>query len=198
MSQHTLGFDVGLSGVRSAVVRDDGTLVAHARRPHERARISDGIAEHDPSDWLEGVLATGREALAAADVAGIDAIGVAALGPAPLLVDDTLRPLTNALLFSLDRRAEPQRQRMLEEAPVTWSRVPSNLAPAAEASAGTLDNALPKLAWGAEHEPAITGRAAWALDATGFVVSTLTGVAVMDSIPACAVPATAASSSAAR
>ena len=185
MSQHALGFDVGLSGVRAAVVRDDGALVASARRASERPRIADGIAEHDPADWLEGVLATGREALAAAEGARIDVIGVAALGPAPLLVDDTLRPLTNALLFSLDRRAEPQRRRMLEEAAaVTLSRVLPNLAPPAEASAATLDNALPKLAWWAEHEPALTGRAAWALDATGFVVSSLTGVPVMDSITA--------------
>jgi xylulokinase len=186
MSQHALGFDVGLSGVRAAVVRDDGALVAGARRPHERPRIADGIAEHDPADWLGGVLATGRQALAAAEGARIEAIGVAALGPAPLLVDDTLRPLTNALLFGLDRRAEPQRRRMLEEAAaaVHSSRVPPNLAPPAEASAATLDNALPKLAWWAEHEPTITGRAAWALDATGFVVSSLTGVPVMDSITA--------------
>src|ERR1700754_2165534 len=112
MSQHALGFDVGLSGVRAAVVRDDGALVARARRPHERPHIADGIAEHDPADWLRGVLATGRQALAAAEGARIEAIGVAALGPAPLLVDDTLRPLTNALLFGLDRRAEPQRRRM--------------------------------------------------------------------------------------
>ena len=107
MTQHALGFDVGLSGVRAAVVRDDGSLVASARRSHQRARLEDGIAEHDPADWLEGLLATGRQALAATEGVRIDAIGVAALGPAPLLVDDDLRPLTNALLFSLDRRAVP-------------------------------------------------------------------------------------------
>ena len=132
------------------------------------------------------MLATGREALAATEGTRIDAIGVAALGPAPLLVDDALRPLTNALLFSLDRRAEPLRRRMLEEdAAVTLSRVLPNLAPLGDESKVTLDNALPKLAWWAEHEPTITGQAAWALDATGFIVGSLVGVPVMDSITAC-------------
>ncbi len=186
MSQHALGFDVGLSGVRAAVVRDDGALVAGARRSHRRARLEHGTAEHDPADWLEGMLATGREALAATEGTRIDAIGVAALGPAPLLVDDSLRPLTNALLFSLDRRAEPLRRRMLEEdAAVTLSRVLPNLAPLGDESKVTLDNALLKLAWWAEHEPTITAQAAWALDATGFVVGSLVGVPVMDSITAC-------------
>ncbi len=62
MSQHALGFDVGLSGVRATVIRDDGSLIATARRPHARAVLGDGIAEHDPEDWLGGVAAAGRDA----------------------------------------------------------------------------------------------------------------------------------------
>jgi xylulokinase len=163
MSEHALGFDVGLSGVRATVVREDGVLVASARRPHQRARTGDGIAEHDPLDWLDGVAAAGREAVAAAGDARIACVGVAALGPTPVLVDEGLRPLTTALLFALDRRAEPQRLRM---------------------DAPTGDNALPKLAWWLEREPALAARAAWALDATGFVVASLTGRPAMDSITA--------------
>jgi xylulokinase len=179
MTQHALGFDVGLSGVRATVVRDDGVLVSSARRPHRRARMSDGIAEHDPHDWLDGIAEAGREALASAGAAPdrpaahprVAAVGVAALGPAPVLVDAELRPLTKALLFALDRRSEPQRLAMVERAP-------------GEDARATLDNALPKLAWWLDHDPALAGRAAWALDATGFVVAALTGVAVMDSVTA--------------
>jgi xylulokinase len=168
MTKHALGVDVGLSGVRAAVVREDGVLVAGSRRPHRRARTGPGIAEHDPGDWLEGVAEAGREALAAARDAPIACLGVAALGPAPVLVDDELRPLTSALLFALDRRAEPQRLAMAEGA----------------SAAATLDNALPKLAWWLEHEPGAAERAAWALDAAGFVVGALTGVPVMDTVTA--------------
>jgi xylulokinase len=171
MSEHALGFDVGLSGVRATVVRDDGALVASARRAHERARLGDGIAEHDPADWLEGVERAGREAVRGAGDVPIAAIGVSALGPAPVLVDDDLLPLTTAPLFALDRRADPQRRRIADAA-------------AEDHAAATLDNALPKLAWWIERDPSLADRATWALDATGFVVGSLSGVPVMDSITA--------------
>ena len=166
-----MGVDVGLTGIRAAVVRRDGTLAASARRRHQRARFGEGIAEHDPRDWLQGMVATGKEAVAGAGDVPIGAIGVAALGPAPLLVDGALAPLTKAPLFSLDRRAEPQRRRMTRGL-------------AAEVAARTLDNALPKLAWWRDNEPTLSTRAAWALDATGFLVASLTGVPVMDTVTA--------------
>lgn len=171
MSEGALGVDVGLTGVRATVVRSDGTPAATARRPHGHVRMGEGIAEHDPAEWVEGMAAASREAVARSRDVRIAAIGVAALGPAPVLVDAALAPLTTAPLFSLDRRAEPQRRSMTR-----------GLAP--EAAAGTLDNALPKLAWWRDHDPGASEHAAWALDATGFLVAWLTGVAVMDTVTA--------------
>ncbi len=65
-----------------------------------------------------------------------------------------------ALLFSLDGRADAERERL----------------------GTTPDHALPKLLWWREHEPSLWRRAAWALDFTGFLVAGLTGSAVQDSI----------------
>ena len=79
---------------------------------------------------------------------------------------------------------------MLEEssaahAAVTLGNILPNLDPLPPVrEAATLDNALPKLAWWLEHDPGLESRAAWALDATGFVNGALTGVPVMDSITA--------------
>ncbi len=87
-------------------------------------------------------------------------VAVCALGPAPILVDASLEPLTPALLFSLDRRAEAERKRL----------------------GTTHDHALPKLLWWREHDPSVWKRAASALDLTGFLVARLTGNAVQDSI----------------
>jgi xylulokinase len=87
-------------------------------------------------------------------------VAVCALGPSPILVDESLEPLTPALLFSLDGRAEAERDRL----------------------GTTADHALPKLLWWREHEPSLWRRAAWALDLTGFLVAGLTGSAVQDSI----------------
>jgi sugar (pentulose or hexulose) kinase len=45
-----------------------------------------------------------------------------------------------------------------------------------------LDHALPVMEWWREHAPDVFGRAAYALDASGFLVSWLTGLPVMDRI----------------
>ncbi len=147
-----------MSAVRAAVVDAEGRVYAAARR--ELATTLDrGRAEHDPREWLAGALAVAREAARGAG-GRIEAVGVGALGPAPLLVDADLEPLTPALLFALDRRAEEQRR----------------------ALGVTHDHALPKLLWWQEHEPATWRRAATALDATGFLVARLTGRPTMDVI----------------
>jgi xylulokinase len=142
-----LGIDVGSTGVRAAVLADDGRLLGRARRPVATRTPAPGWVEQDPRDWLAGALGAGAEAVRAADVVP-DAVGVGALGPAPVLVDDALEPLAAAPLYALDGRAEPQRRRM---------------------GAG-IDSALPTLAWFAERRPGLARRAAHALDATGFLV----------------------------
>jgi xylulokinase len=148
---------VGLSGVRAAVLDDDGRLLAASRRPL-RPSLARSRAEIDPSVWLDATLGAGAEAIRMSR--DVDAVAVCALGPAPLLVDASLEPLTPALLFSLDRRAESERERL----------------------GTTHDHALPKLLWWREHEPSLWRRAAWALDLTGFLVTRLTGVPVQDAI----------------
>jgi xylulokinase len=143
--------------VRAAVLDEEGRLLGAARRPLA-PRLGPGRAEQDPAAWLDALLASGREALDGR--AEVDAVGVAALGPAPVLVDTAHAPLAPALLFSLDRRAEPQRVRL----------------------GTTHDHALPKLRWWQENEPGLWRAAALALDATGFLVARLTGIPAMDEL----------------
>ncbi|HMG99404.1 MAG TPA: FGGY family carbohydrate kinase, partial [Gaiellales bacterium] len=155
-----LGIDVGLSGVRAAVVDEHGALLGSGRAGGRPRLTADG-AEADPREWLLGALEAGAAAVVEAGVE-VDAIGVSALGPAPVLVTREGEAVSPALLFGLDRRAEEQRARL----------------------GVTHDHALPKLLWWAEHEPERMVRAATAVDAAGFVVAGLCGELVMDSITA--------------
>jgi xylulokinase len=159
-----LGIDIGMSGVRAAVLDQQGNLQGAARRPLVPRFPAPGLAEQDPAAWIDAVLAAGREAVRAVSAAGgrVAAVGVGALGPAPALYDDSLQPLTPAYLFALDRRAEAERERL----------------------GVSQDHALPKLLWWADREPDLVQRAAWALDATGYVVAALTGVPTMDTVTA--------------
>jgi xylulokinase len=148
-----------LTGARAALLDAGGRLLGSGRRPLETSYAA-GRAEQDPRAWVSAALAAAREAVGRAEGVDVAAIGVGALGPAPILLDDGLEPLTPALLFSLDRRAENQRARL----------------------AVGPDHALPKLLWWQEHEPQLLRRAAWAVDATGYIVCALTGKPTMDSI----------------
>ncbi len=142
----------------------DGRLLGRGRRELATHVPAQGLAEHDPRAWLDGALAAGADAVVEAGGASIDAVGIAGLGPAPVLVDDALEPLTPALLFALDTRAEAQR--------LSLPGVASH------------DHALPKLLWWASVDPGLVRRAAFALDATGYLVARLTGVPTMDAITA--------------
>ena len=155
-----LGIDVGMSGVRAAVLDERGELLGTgvAATP---VRLTPERAEADPRQWLQGALTAGAAAVAEAR-AEVEMIGVSALGPAPVLVTSEGEALSPALLFGLDRRAEEQ----------------------CEALGVTHDHALPKLRWWAEREPGLVSRAATALDATGYVVAGLCGVLTMDAITA--------------
>ena len=137
-----LGIDVGLSGVRAAVVDERGALLGSGRAGG-RPRLTADRAEADPREWLLGALEAGAAAVVEAGVE-VDAIGVSALGPAPVLVTREGEAVSPALLFGLDRRAEEQRARL----------------------GVTHDHALPKLLWWAEHEPGRVARSAMAVDAT--------------------------------
>src|SRR5262249_9453880 len=99
-----LGIDIGTSGVRAAVLDDRGRLLGHGAGRH-RPRMAAARAEQAPAAWVRGAFAAGRDAVRQAGVARLDAVGVGALGPAPVLLDAAGAPLTPALLYGLDRRA---------------------------------------------------------------------------------------------
>ena len=172
MDDATLGIDVGLTGARAAVLARDGRVLGHARVACRDMRLGPGRAEHDPAGWVAEATSAAHAAIDAAGVTGVDAITVTALGPAPLLVDRDLVPVTPALIFSLDRRAEPIRRGLADELGLGEADLSS-------------DHCVPKLLWWREHAPEIWSRASLAMDATGFIVASLIGKPVMDTITAC-------------
>ena len=167
---YTLGIDLGVSGARAAVVGLDAN-VAGGGRVARPARPGSGIGPHDPGQWVADVLAAARAALAEAAVARVEAIAVAALGPAPVLVNASLHSIAPACLLSLDPRLEEQRIRLLDAHGLEAADVPPG-------------HPIPQLLWWQEHAAAAWGRAAMVLDATGFLVGALTGVPTMDTVTA--------------
>ena len=82
----SLGIDVGLSGVRASVMRDDGRVLATARCVSSPT-FAEGLAEQDPRGWLAGAIEAGSRAVAEAATI-VDGVAVVALGPVPVPTPD--------------------------------------------------------------------------------------------------------------
>jgi Sugar (pentulose and hexulose) kinases len=104
-----LCLDIGSSAVKAAVVSEGGEVLGRARGPVSTSHGPGGSHEVDARQWIEGALASGRQALRiAASVGGkrpdIRAIAASGNGPTLVAVDAALLPLGPALSW-LDRRA---------------------------------------------------------------------------------------------
>lgn len=97
-----LGIDQGSSGARAVVLTSDGEVLGSGRVPCRDLRRTTGGTEHDASSWLDESCSAARFALEAAGCTDVDAIGVGALGPAPVVVDAELRPLAASPLFPIE------------------------------------------------------------------------------------------------
>lgn len=172
MTVSVLGIDLGMSGARAAVIDGAGNLLGRGRAAHRPNGQVDDRIERDPAGWVEDVVAAARVALEQAGHPHVAAIGIGALGPCPVLLDEDLQPLGPAPLFSIDGRAQPQRRRLLEKLGIADDAI-------------SPDHAIPRLLWMQEHEPARFRRAFRVVDAAGYLVAALTGRPVMDPATAC-------------
>ncbi len=156
-----LGIDLGITGARAALVDRAGALIAKGRAPVEAKGAS--IA---PADWIAAIIAAVRQSCAGR-VSKIDAIGIGALGPCPVLLDETGAVLGDVPVFSTETSAEAERQAILRA-----HGLPAEiLGP---------DHVLPRLAHWQRTRPDIMSRAHLVVDAAGYVVAWLTGRPVMD------------------
>jgi xylulokinase len=103
-----LCFDIGSSAVKAAIISEEGSLVAIARRPVPLAHGLGGAHEADAGRWIDAALDAGAEAVSSAKRSGgkleLRALSVSGNGPTLIAVDASGKPLLPALSW-LDRRA---------------------------------------------------------------------------------------------
>ncbi len=162
-----LGIDVGLSSVRAAVVAADGRLLGHARAGQPPLRGTGSDAERHVTDWTAAIPRVVRDSLIAAGSPPIEAIGIGALGPCPVMLDAGRTALGGVPLFSLEAGAEAERQHLLADGTIAAHQ----LGP---------DHVIPRLRLWQRQRPADFARAVMVVDATGYLVGWLTGRPVMD------------------
>ncbi|MEA3401533.1 MAG: FGGY family carbohydrate kinase [Armatimonadota bacterium] len=171
-----LTFDIGTTALKTALVGEDGAVLAIAEEEYSPHTPQPGRMEMEPERYWEAAVAGSRRVVARAgiDPGRVAAIGLSSQAQSFLALDASGRPLTPVIVW-LDGRARElaerwatdwlsaQRYRAISGYP--W--VPHELT-------------LFKIAWLAENRPQMHARAAWFLCLPDYLVLRLTGEVATD------------------
>lgn len=171
-----LGIDVGTYSSKGVLVTPDGEVVRQRVVEHGMEVPRPGWAEQDADAvWWRDVVALCRQLLdgdpyRGEDVAGV---GVSAIGPCLLPLDERDRPLRKGILYGVDARASAEIEELNaalgEEAVYAFSKMPF-----------TSQAIGPKILWLRNHEREVWRRTAHLTTASSYLTLRLTGEHVID------------------
>src|SRR5205814_1500204 len=75
-----LGIDIGTSGTKSLVCRQDGTVLATATAEHPSSHPQPGWSEQQPEDWWKSSIQSSRQVLEKSSVKAGDVKGIGLSG----------------------------------------------------------------------------------------------------------------------
>ena len=108
MRQLLLGIDIGTYESKGVLTTPNGEVVAQASLPHELVLPKVGWVEHDAEQtWWGDFCKLSLQLIEKADVKNgeIKAVGISAIGPDVLPIDENLKPLRMGILYGVDTRA---------------------------------------------------------------------------------------------
>ena len=171
-----MGIDVGTYETKGVLVTPEGTVVATEVMPHKMIFPRAGWAEHDPEGtWWGDVTHVSKALLATEGISPdqIKGVGISAIGPDVLPIDEDLQPLRNGILYGVDTRAVDEIAEMNERHGADYIFNACGNALSSQATG-------PKILWIKKNEPEVYEKARWFVDATTFIVARLTGRVVVD------------------
>ena len=171
-----MGIDVGTYETKGVLVTPEGVVVATEVQPHTMIFPRAGWAEHDPEGtWWGDVCAVSKKLLATEGVTPdqIKGVGISAIGPDVLPIDENFTPLRNGILYGVDTRAVEEIAEMNERFGEDHIFNSCGNALSSQATG-------PKILWIKKNEPEVYAKARWFVDATTFIVARLTGRVVVD------------------
>jgi xylulokinase len=171
-----LGIDIGTYESKGVLTTAQGKVIAQAAVPHKLLFPRAGWAEHDPELTWWGDFCTlsnlllKTEGVSPGDIKGV---GVSAIGPDVLPIDENLNPLRMGILYGVDTRA-------VEEIDELNAQFGEDTIFGATANTLSSQSTGPKILWIKKNEPEIYKKARWFVDATTFTVARLTNRVVVD------------------
>jgi len=167
---YLMGIDIGTSGTKTLLIRDDGRLVAKSFADYPLVHPKPGWAEQDPSDWWNATVKSIREVLAKGNVSGEEVLGLGLSGQmhGAVLLDKTHRVLRPAILWCDQRTAKE-----CDWITAKLGRQGLNRYTCNPALTGFT---APKIIWVKNNEPEIFGRIDRVLLPKDYIRFRLTGI----------------------
>ncbi len=139
-----LGLDLGTSGVKALLIDESQIVVGSTQAPLSVSRPSDGWSEQDPAHWVEATTKAIQELRDLHDLSSVRGIGLSGQMHGATLLDKDDKVLRPCMLWN-DTRSHEQAATM--DADPRFRSITGNIVfPGFTA---------PKVAWVAEHEPAV-------------------------------------------
>lgn len=171
-----MGIDVGTYETKGVLVTPQGAVIATQVKPHAVIFPRAGWAEHDAeATWWGDVVNVSKALLATEGVSPdqVKGVGISAIGPDVLPMDENFNPLRNGILYGVDTRAVNEIAEMNAQFGEEYIFNACGNALSSQATG-------PKILWIKKNEPEIFAKARWFVDATTFIVARLTGRVVVD------------------
>lgn len=171
--KYLLGIDVGTTGTKALLFRQDGTLMGQAYRGYPTAKAAVGCSEQDPAHWWDAVCQTVRQLCVETEISeNVAAISLSLQGGTVVPVDGAGTPLRPALVWS-DVRCAAQRKRFAEELGEQAMYHKTGWA---------MEDGLPALQirWIKENEPEIFENTALFLTVPDYISLKMTGIPALD------------------
>lgn len=172
--KYLLGIDVGTTGTKTLLFREDGELLGSAYRGYPLSTPQVGWNEQNAEDWWQAVIETVWEVVAGKDIAAeVAAISLSTQGGTFVPVDADGKPLRPAIVWS-DIRCTEECEAYLREvgsADSMYKKTGWELCPAMLAMT---------IRWFRDHEPALFDKTAMFLSVPDFVALRMTGIAAAD------------------
>lgn len=180
-----LGIDIGTYESKGVLTTISGEVIAQVAVPHKLLFPRAGWAEHDPElTWWGDFCAITKQLLSTPGVVATDVkgVGISAIGPDVLPIDENFNPLRMGILYGVDTRA-------VKEIDELNAKYGEDEIFNATANCLSSQSTGPKILWIKKNEPEVYKKARWFVDATTFIVARLTSRVVIDHFSAgCMVP----------
>ena len=169
-----LGVDVGTTAIKGALFGRDGRLVAEASRRYATTRPAPGIAEQNPGDWVEGVVAVMDALLVEGRAARVEAVGLCSQVNTDVFVGADGRALTPAIAWQ-DNRAAAEAAALdaavSAEDRIAWFGAPLPIG---------ASHVLARMAWMKRERPELFAATHAVLTPKDYVLAALTGETISD------------------